>query len=126
MSDLRTAFAAAKETAPYALWGGLIGATSFVMLDYLDGNDTSAETAVLGAGIGAFLGSGVALVIKASNDNQIENSVLASPMLGMGATVFGLKAYPKTRGMSNKQLISAGLVGGIVGLGIGSSIYYLT
>jgi len=73
-----------------------------------------------------WLGTGVGILINAARDNQIENYVVAAPLLGMGGTMTALKAYPKTRHDSNKRLISNGLVGGIVGLTLGGGIDYLT
>ena len=64
--------------------------------------------------------------VNAARDQRIENYTVVAPVIATGLTMGALKAYPRTRGMSNKSLISAGLVGGTVGLTLGGSIDYLT
>jgi len=110
----------------YTMSGAVIGFMAFPLIDTLDGNEMSLKSAGLGALVGAAVGTGAGILINAARDNQIENYVVVSPLLGTGATMAALKAYPRTRSMSNKRLISAGLVGGTVGLTLGGSLDYLT
>ena len=110
----------------YTMSGAVIGFMAFPLIDTLDGNAMSLKSAGLGALVGAAVGTGAGILINAARDNQIENYVVVSPLLGTGATMAALKAYPRTRSMSNKRLISAGLVGGTVGLTLGGSLDYLT
>ncbi len=110
----------------YTMSGAVIGFMAFPIIDSLDGNEMTLKSAGLGALVGAAIGTGAGMLINAARDNKIENYVVVAPLLGTGATMAGLKAYPKTRSMSNKRLISAGLVGGTVGLTLGGSLDYLT
>lgn len=110
----------------YTMSGAVIGFMAFPLIDTLDGNRMSLKSAGLGALVGAAVGTGAGMLINAARDNRIENYVVVAPLLGTGATMAGLKAYPRTRSMSNKRLISAGLVGGTVGLTLGGSLDYLT
>ncbi len=110
----------------YTMSGAVIGFMAFPMIDTLDGNAMSLKSAGLGALVGAAVGTGAGMLINAARDNRIENYVVVSPLLGTGATMAALKVYPSTRSMSNKRLISAGLVGGTVGLTLGGSLDYLT
>ena len=110
----------------YTMSGAVIGFMAFPLIDTLDGNAMSLKSAGLGALVGAAVGTGAGMLINAARDNRIENYVVVSPLLGTGATMAALKAYPRTRSMSNKRLISAGLVGGTVGLTLGGSLDYLT
>ena len=106
--------------------GAVVGFMAFPLIDTLDGNSMTLKSAGLGALVGAAVGTGAGILINAARDNRIENYVVVSPLLGTGATMAALKAYPRTRSMSNKRLISAGLVGGTVGLTLGGSLDYLT
>ena len=110
----------------YTLSGTVLGFIAFPLLDRLDGNSMTLQTAGLGALVGAAVGTGAGILINAARDNRIERYTVVAPLLGTGATMAALKAYPRTRSMSNKRLISAGLVGGTVGLTLGGSIDYLT
>ena len=110
----------------YTMSGAVIGFMAFPLIDTLDGNAMTLKSAGLGALVGAAVGTGAGILINAARDNRIENYVVVSPLLGTGATMAALKAYPRTRSMSNKRLISAGLVGGTVGLTLGGSLDYLT
>ncbi len=110
----------------YTMSGAVIGFMAFPLIDTLDGNAMTLKSAGLGALVGAAVGTGAGMLINAARDNRIENYVVVSPLLGTGATMAALKAYPRTRSMSNKRLISAGLVGGTVGLTLGGSLDYLT
>ena len=110
----------------YTLSGAVVGFMAFPLIDTLDGNSMTLKSAGLGALVGAAVGTGAGILINAARDNRIENYVVVSPLLGTGATMAALKAYPRTRSMSNKRLISAGLVGGTVGLTLGGSLDYLT
>ena len=110
----------------YTMSGAVVGFMAFPLIDTLDGNRMSLKSAGLGALVGAAVGTGAGMLINAARDNRIENYVVVSPLLGTGATMAALKAYPRTRSMSNKRLISAGLVGGTVGLTLGGSLDYLT
>ena len=110
----------------YTMSGAVIGFMAFPIIDSLDGNEMTLKSAGLGALVGAAIGTGAGMLINAARDNKIENYVVVAPLLGTGATMAGLKAYPKTRSMSNKRLISAGLVGGTVGLTLGGILDYLT
>ena len=110
----------------YTMSGAVIGFIAFPLIDTLDGNAMTLKSAGLGALVGAAVGTGAGMLINAARDNRIENYVVVSPLLGTGATMAALKAYPRTRSMSNKRLISAGLVGGTVGLTLGGSLDYLT
>lgn len=110
----------------YTMSGAVMGFIAFPLIDTLDGNSMSLQSAGLGALVGAAVGTGAGILINAARDNRIENYVVVAPLLGTGATIAALKAYPKTRSMSNKRLISAGLVGGTVGLTLGGSVDYLT
>ena len=110
----------------YTMSGAVIGFMAFPIIDSLDGNEMTLKSAGLGALVGAAIGTGAGMLINAARDNKIENYVVVAPLLGTGATMAGLKAYPKTRSMSNNRLISAGLVGGTVGLTLGGSLDYLT
>ena len=113
-------------TKLYGMSGAVIGFMAFPLIDALDGNTMTLKSAGLGALVGAAVGTGAGILINAARDNRIENYVVVSPLLGTGATMAALKAYPRTRSMSNKRLISAGLVGGTVGLTLGGSLDYLT
>jgi len=110
----------------YTMSGAVMGFMAFPLIDTLDGNAMTLKSAGLGALVGAAVGTGAGILINAARDNRIENYVVVSPLLGTGATMAALKAYPRTRSMSNKRLISAGLVGGTVGLTLGGSLDYLT
>ena len=110
----------------YTMSGAVVGFMTFPLIDTLDGNSMTLKSAGLGALVGAAVGTGAGILINAARDNRIENYVVVSPLLGTGATMAALKAYPRTRSMSNKRLISAGLVGGTVGLTLGGSLDYLT
>lgn len=110
----------------YTMSGAVMGFMAFPLIDTLDGNKMTLKSAGLGALVGAAVGTGAGMLINAARDNRIENYVVVAPLLGTGATMAGLKAYPRTRAMSNKSLISAGLVGGTVGLTLGGSLDYLT
>lgn len=110
----------------YTMSGAVVGFMAFPLIDTLDGNSMTLKSAGLGALVGAAVGTGAGILINAARDNRIENYVVVSPLLGTGATMAALKAYPRTRSMSNKRLISAGLVGGTVGLTLGGSLDYLT
>jgi len=110
----------------YTMSGAVMGFMAFPLIDTLDGNAMTLKSAGLGALVGAAVGTGAGMLINAARDNRIENYVVVSPLLGTGATMAALKAYPRTRSMSNKRLISAGLVGGTVGLTLGGSLDYLT
>lgn len=110
----------------YTMSGAVLGFMAFPLIDTLDGNSMTLKSAGLGALVGAAVGTGAGILINAARDNRIENYVVVSPLLGTGATMAALKAYPRTRSMSNKRLISAGLVGGTVGLTLGGSLDYLT
>jgi len=120
---IKTQLGAAKV---YTMSGAVMGFIAFPLIDTLDGNSMSLQSAGLGALVGAAVGTGAGILINAARDNRIENYVVVAPLLGTGATIAALKAYPKTRSMSNKRLISAGLVGGTVGLTLGGSLDYLT
>ena len=120
---IKTQLGAAKV---YTMSGAVMGFIAFPLIDTLDGNSMSLQSAGLGALVGAAVGTGAGILINAARDNRIENYVVVAPLLGTGATMAALKAYPKTRSMSNKRLISAGLVGGTVGLTLGGSLDYLT
>ena len=120
---IKTQLGAAKV---YTMSGAVMGFMAFPLIDTLDGNSMSLQSAGLGALVGAAVGTGAGILINAARDNRIENYVVVAPLLGTGATIAALKAYPKTRSMSNKRLISAGLVGGTVGLTLGGSLDYLT
>lgn len=120
---IKTQLGAAKV---YTMSGAVMGFIAFPLIDTLDGNSMSLKSAGLGAVVGAAIGTGAGILINAARDNRIENYVVVAPLLGTGATMAALKAYPKTRSMSNKRLISAGLVGGTVGLTLGGSLDYLT
>ena len=119
---IKTQLGAAKV---YTMSGAVMGFIAFPLIDTLDGNSMSLKSAGLGAVVGAAIGTGAGILINAARDNRIENYVVVAPLLGTGATMAALKAYPKTRSMSNKRLISAGLVGGTVGLTLGGSLDYL-
>ena len=110
----------------YTMSGAVMGFMAFPLIDTVDGNAMTLKSAGLGALVGAAVGTGAGILINAARDNRIENYVVVSPLLGTGATMAALKAYPRTRSMSNKRLISAGLVGGTVGLTLGGSLDYLT
>lgn len=120
---IKTQLGAAKV---YTMSGAVMGFIAFPLIDTLDGNSMSLKSAGLGAVVGAAIGTGAGILVNAARDNRIENYVVVAPLLGTGATIAALKAYPKTRSMSNKRLISAGLVGGTVGLTLGGSLDYLT
>jgi len=120
---IKTQLGAAKV---YTMSGAVMGFIAFPLIDTLDGNSMSLQSAGLGALVGAAVGTGAGILVNAARDNRIENYVVVAPLLGTGATIAALKAYPKTRSMSNKRLISAGLVGGTVGLTLGGSLDYLT
>ena len=120
---IKTQLGAAKV---YTMSGAVMGFIAFPLIDTLDGNSMSLQSAGLGALVGAAVGTGAGILINAARDNRIENYVVVAPLLGTGATIAALKAYPKTRSMSNKRLISAGLVGGTVGVTLGGSLDYLT
>tara|TARA_B100001094_G_scaffold35434_2_gene29384 strand:+ start:1010 stop:1384 length:375 start_codon:yes stop_codon:yes gene_type:complete len=120
---IKTQLGAAKV---YTMSGAVMGFIAFPLIDTLDGNSMSLQSAGLGALVGAAVGTGAGILVNAARDNRIENYVVVAPLLGTGATMAALKAYPKTRSMSNKRLISAGLVGGTVGLTLGGSLDYLT
>lgn len=120
---IKTQLGAAKV---YTMSGAVMGFIAFPLIDTLDGNSMSLKSAGLGAVVGAAIGTGAGILVNAARDNRIENYVVVAPLLGTGATIAALKAYPKTRSMSNKRLISAGLVGGTVGLTLGGSVDYLT
>ena len=120
---IKTQLGAAKV---YTMSGAVMGFIAFPLIDTLDGNSMSLQSAGLGAVVGAAIGTGAGILVNAARDNRIENYVVVAPLLGTGATMAALKAYPKTRSMSNKRLISAGLVGGTVGLTLGGSLDYLT
>ena len=120
---IKTQLGAAKV---YTMSGAVMGFIAFTLIDTLDGNSMSLQSAGLGALVGAAVGTGAGILINAARDNRIENYVVVAPLLGTGATIAALKAYPKTRSMSNKRLISAGLVGGTVGVTLGGSLDYLT
>ena len=120
---IKTQLGAAKV---YTMSGAVMGFIAFPLIDTLDGNSMSLKSAGLGAVVGAAIGTGAGILVNAARDNRIENYVVVAPLLGTGATMAALKAYPKTRSMSNKRLISAGLVGGTVGLTLGGSLDYLT
>ena len=120
---IKTQLGAAKV---YTMSGAVMGFMAFPLIDTLDGNSMSLQSAGLGALVGAAVGTGAGILVNAARDNRIENYVVVAPLLGTGATMAALKAYPKTRSMSNKRLISAGLVGGTVGLTLGGSLDYLT
>ena len=115
-----------KAAGPWGITGAFIGSTGFVIFEYLDGSRLSMSTVLLGAGVGSLVGTGMGMLINAARDQRIENYTVVAPVIATGVTMGALKAYPGTRGMSNKSLISAGLVGGTVGLTLGGSIYYLT
>ena len=110
----------------FTLTGTVVGFFAFPLIDKLDGNSMSLQSAGLGALVGAAVGTGTGILINAARDNRIEKYTVVAPLLGLGGTMTALKAYPRTRSMSNKRLISAGLVGGTVGLTLGGSIDYLT
>ena len=120
---IKTQLGAAKV---YTMSGAVMGFIAFPLIDTLDGNSMSLKSAGLGAVVGAAIGTGAGILVNAARDNRIENYVVVAPLLGTGATIAALKAYPKTRSMSNKRLISAGLVGGTVGVTLGGSLDYLT
>ncbi len=120
---IKTQLGAAKV---YTMSGAVMGFIAFPLIDTLDGNSMSLQSAGLGALVGAAVGTGAGILVNAARDNRIENYVVVAPLLGTGATIAALKAYPKTRSMSNKRLISAGLVGGTVGLTLGGSLDHLT
>jgi hypothetical protein len=120
---IKTQLGAAKV---YTMSGAVMGFIAFPLIDTLDGNSMSLQSAGLGALVGAAVGTGAGILVNAARDNRIENYVVVAPLLGTGATMAALKAYPKTRSMSNKRLISAGLVGGTVGLTLGGSLDHLT
>jgi len=115
-----------KAAGPWGVTGAFIGSTGFVLVEYLDGSRLDVTTVLLGAGVGALVGTGMGMLINAARDQRIENYTVVAPVIATGVTMGALKAYPRTRGMSNKSLISAGLVGGTVGLTLGGSIDYLT
>ena len=115
-----------KAAQLYTLSGAVLGGLTFPILDYLDGNSLSLKSAGLGVLVGAAVGTGAGMLINAGRDGQIEDYVVVAPLLGAGATMDGLKLYPRTRSWSNKRLISSGLVGGTVGLAVGGTIDYLT
>ena len=115
-----------KAAGPWGITGAFLGSTGFVIVEYLDGGDLDVSTVLLGAGVGALVGTGMGMLINAARDKRIENYTVVAPVIATGLTMGALKAYPSTRGMSNKSLISAGLVGGTVGLTLGGSIDYLT
>ena len=115
-----------KAAGPWGITGAFIGSTGFVIFEYLDGSRLSMSTVLLGAGVGSLVGTGMGMLINAARDQRIENYTVVAPVIATGLTMGALKAYPNTRGMSNKSLISAGLVGGTVGLTLGGSIDYLT
>jgi len=115
-----------KAAGPWGITGAFIGSTVFVAVEYLDGSRLDVTTVLLGAGVGGLVGTGMGMLINAARDQRIENYTVVAPVIATGVTMGALKAYPGTRGMSNKSLISAGLVGGTVGLTLGGSIDYLT
>lgn len=115
-----------KAAGPWGITGAFIGSTGFVIFEYLDGSRLSMSNVLLGAGVGSLVGTGMGMLINAARDQRIENYTVVAPVIATGVTMGALKAYPGTRGMSNKSLISAGLVGGTVGLTLGGSIDYLT
>lgn len=115
-----------KAAGPWGVTGAFIGSTGFVLVEYLDGSRLDVTTVLLGAGVGGLVGTGMGMLINAARDQRIENYTVVAPVIATGVTMGALKAYPRTRGMSNKSLISAGLVGGTVGLTLGGSIDYLT
>ena len=115
-----------RAAGPWGVTGAFIGSTGFVLVEYLDGSRLDITTVLLGAGVGGLVGTGMGMLINAARDQRIENYTVVAPVIATGLTMGALKAYPRTRGMSNKSLISAGLVGGTVGLTLGGSIDYLT
>jgi len=115
-----------KAAGPFAVTGAFFGSTGFLVVEYLDGSNMSISSLLLGAGVGALVGGGMGMLVNAARDQRIENYTVVAPVIATGLTMGALKAYPSTRGMSNKSLISAGLVGGTVGLTLGGSIDYLT
>jgi len=113
-----------KDAKVYGTMGAFLGLVAFPLADYLDGNQMTLKSAGLGAAVGAVVGTGAGMLINAAKNGEIEDYTVVAPLLGAGTTVAGSKMY--NRSMSNKRLISNGLVGGTVGLALGGTIDYLT